>query len=362
MNDTYLIRSATAPRHDGGSGAAKDQLEEELAPEGHGRRQGVVIERQVLPAQNEQVLGAHKGVVAAEHQPPPQQHEAQRRHRKDDKVLGQDVDGVLGPRKAGLHRGEPQVHKEHQDGRQQHPQRVHDRDHIHSDSSLNRRRAGPAAPPRRVSAAGARALAAEKGQAQHSLVAVRARPFADGTGKTKAPEEVPPAPLPCVQYTPAGSTCQVGADSFSTLCFIHKTKKIFSCNIHKIQTSPSDRPPPRRIEWPRPIITKQRSIRYGSRNFAHPQLRRPPVRPHGRRQRHRHGGRLYCQPRHRGGRPGRRHRDRGPGVQPLAGREQHHRTALRGLRPGGRKARLPSRPHRGRADLFRPGHPGPPGK
>lgn len=136
---------------------------------------------------------------------------------------------------------------------------------------------------------------------------------------------------------------------------------MFSCNIHKIQPPSSDRPPLRRIEWPRPIITKQRSIRYGSRNFAHPQLRRPPVRPHGRRQRHRHGGRLYCQPRHRGRRPGRRHRDRGPGVQPLAGREQHHRTALRGLRPGGRKARLPSRPHRGRADLFRPGHPGPPG-
>ena len=111
---------------DGGRRAAKHKLEKELAPERHGGSQRIVIKAEVRAAQHKQMLGADEGVVAAEHQPPAQQHKAQRGHGKDDKVFGQDVDAVFGAGKARLHRGKAQVHKEHEDRRQQHPQSVDD--------------------------------------------------------------------------------------------------------------------------------------------------------------------------------------------------------------------------------------------
>ena len=107
--------------HDGGGGAAEHQLEEELPPEGYVGGQGVVVEGEVALAQDKQVLGAEEGVVAAEHQPPAQEHKAKGGHGKDDEVFREDVHGVFRPGHARFERGKPQVHEEHQDGRQKDP-------------------------------------------------------------------------------------------------------------------------------------------------------------------------------------------------------------------------------------------------
>ena len=124
---------------DGGGGAAEHQLEEELAPEGHVGGQGVVVKGQVGAAQDEQVLRPHEGVVAAEHEPPAQQHEAQGRDGKDDEVFGQDVDGVFRSGQARLHRGESQVHEKYQDGGQQNPKGVDNHGDIHTFLPRSRR-------------------------------------------------------------------------------------------------------------------------------------------------------------------------------------------------------------------------------
>ena len=118
------MRLRHRPGDDGGGGAAEHQLEEELPPEGHVGGQGVIVEGQVAVPQNEQVLRAHKGVVPAEHQAPAQEQEAQGGHGEDDEVLGEDVHRVFRAGQARLQGGEAQVHKEHQNGRQQDPQGI----------------------------------------------------------------------------------------------------------------------------------------------------------------------------------------------------------------------------------------------
>ena len=114
------------PRDDRRGGAAEDQLEEEFPPERDRRSQRPVIEGVVSSAEDEEVFGAGEGVVAPEHQSPPQEHKPQRGDGEYDEVFGKDVDGVLRPRKARFHTGKAEVHEEDQDGCKQHPQGVDD--------------------------------------------------------------------------------------------------------------------------------------------------------------------------------------------------------------------------------------------
>lgn len=109
---------------DGRGGAAEHKLEEKFSPEGHGGGQRIVISRYVRTAEDEQVLSSNEGIVPSEHEPPAQKQKAQGGDGKDDEIFRQDVDRVFRPGKAGLHAGKPQIHKEHEDRREKHPQGV----------------------------------------------------------------------------------------------------------------------------------------------------------------------------------------------------------------------------------------------
>ena len=74
---------------------------------------------------------SHKGVIPTEHQAPAQKQKAQRRNRKDDEILGKDVDGVLRPREARLHRCEAKIHKKHQNRGKQDPESIDYHCNIH---------------------------------------------------------------------------------------------------------------------------------------------------------------------------------------------------------------------------------------
>ena len=67
------------------------------------------------------MLRPDEGIVTAEHQAPAEQQKAQGRNRKDDEVLGEDVDRVLGPGKARFHAGKAQVHEEDEYRGEEHP-------------------------------------------------------------------------------------------------------------------------------------------------------------------------------------------------------------------------------------------------
>lgn len=116
-----LYALGDSARNDGCRRAAEYQLEEELAPERHAGSKGVVIEREVGVAKDKQMFCADKRVVAAEHQAPAEKQKAEGRHRENDKVLGQYIDGVFRPREARLDGGEAEVHKKHQYCRKRDP-------------------------------------------------------------------------------------------------------------------------------------------------------------------------------------------------------------------------------------------------
>src|SRR3990172_2081107 len=108
-------------RHDGGGGPGKDELEEELGPQGRPRPIegavqpliGVPGGRAVIGAgQEEQPLRPEEGGAVAKHEPEAQDQEGQGSGAKNDEVLGQDRHGVLGPTEPGLHHREAQVHEE----------------------------------------------------------------------------------------------------------------------------------------------------------------------------------------------------------------------------------------------------------
>lgn len=98
---------------------------------------------------------------------------------------------------------------------------------------------------------------------------------------------------------------------------------------------------------------------YGYRNSAHPGLCGPSVQPCRGCDRHRQRQRLHRHPPDRRRRQRRRRHPYHPRLCSLAGREQHHAAPLRGLQPCGLQARLPHRPHPGRAGLSRAGDAGP---
>ena len=139
-------------RDDGGGGAAEHQLEKELAPEGDGRGQGVVIKGQVRLSQDEQVLRARRPARRPPNiSPQPSSRKPRDETAKTMKFLDRMLTVFFARAKPASTAGEAQVHKEHQDGRQEYPQGV-DHRKCHVVSSLRTAAARPAAhvPPARA--------------------------------------------------------------------------------------------------------------------------------------------------------------------------------------------------------------------
>jgi hypothetical protein len=102
---------------------SEDELKEEENVEGEvlgcARDGGVSARREAGEA--------HEAVPRTEHETEAEREEQNRRHRHDADILEQDHDGVLLSTEAALHQGEPSVHEEHEEGREEHPDAVEDR-------------------------------------------------------------------------------------------------------------------------------------------------------------------------------------------------------------------------------------------
>ena len=117
--------------YDGRRGSAEHKLEEKFSPEGNIRGQRAVVKGQIASAKNKQMARSHKGIIPSEHQPPAQKQKAQGRDGKDDEILGKDVNGVLRPCEARLHRCKAQIHKKYQNRGKQDPESIDYHCNIH---------------------------------------------------------------------------------------------------------------------------------------------------------------------------------------------------------------------------------------
>ena len=100
--------------YDGGGRGGEDHLEH---PEG--QHPGIAADVEV--AQKKAGGAEPAGGGGTEHQPETDGPEGEGAHGKIHQVFHHDVDGVLGPREAGLHHGKPGLHEKDQGGRHQGP-------------------------------------------------------------------------------------------------------------------------------------------------------------------------------------------------------------------------------------------------
>ena len=105
--------------NDGGGGGAEHGLENRVGPQRH-REEA----KEAVVLLNEEVEAADQRAGAREHKAKTEKPENRGTDGKVHQVFHDDIAGVLGSCKSGLHHGETGLHKEHQCRTQQHPDGV----------------------------------------------------------------------------------------------------------------------------------------------------------------------------------------------------------------------------------------------
>ena len=118
--------------NDRAGGSGKRELKEELGQQrnrcpvqgAEDARIVVAHQRTIVGAAQHPAVQTHEGIAVAEHDGEADEPEGDRRKTKDDEVLTQNIDRVLGAAESGLDKSETCVHPKNQKARDQHPDGV----------------------------------------------------------------------------------------------------------------------------------------------------------------------------------------------------------------------------------------------